>query len=273
MATNLMISYPRIPQDALTITSSQTEDEDYQVYNLIGGPRHHLFQTSAAAASLDLTFDLGIGTDGAEDTDTVDHVIIGRADLLQSGGVTSVALKSSDDNFTASTTEQTFSDFDITTLRGPREFDFISTFTETSAHRYWRLSYTATSTKFPHSFAYFGKAFDFGDEPNAITLNIKDRVEKTVTSKSGKEWYLRTMEPMYEIQVTWRGITDSVVNDFMDRIGSRWNKFPIYLYTTSSHDILEGYRLMCCKFKAAPVTRQIYDDYNEVSLSLMEAIG
>lgn len=92
MAAPVKISYPDIPASATAITDSHAEDSDFPTTNLIDSGKALIARRSAATGDeyTSTEYDLGTGN-----TETADHVILGRADLLVKDKVTGFAVKGS----------------------------------------------------------------------------------------------------------------------------------------------------------------------------------
>jgi hypothetical protein len=95
--TSLLIAHPDTPFVAPYIYPSAAANAYKREYNLIAGDRATMFELAAAGTSFSLTFGLGSTTRAA------DHLILARADILQTIGVTTVTLAYSSDDSSYST--------------------------------------------------------------------------------------------------------------------------------------------------------------------------
>jgi hypothetical protein len=95
VTSNLLIAKPDIPKRAYRVTSKNTYDADLMLRNVKRGLRHNFAKLAAAATQEYVQYDLGVGNTAA-----ADHLIIARADMLQSDGVTKVTLTGSSASIT-----------------------------------------------------------------------------------------------------------------------------------------------------------------------------
>lgn len=114
---------------------------------------------------------------------------------------------------------------DSATLYGPRAEDYVSSFSASTAYRYWWAQYGASGSgsKYPHSKLHFGSWFDFGREP------IYPMLQKREAYSSGSR------EARYIFECEWQGITDSVMEDFIDKIVKYKDVSPVILYDASDY--------------------------------------
>lgn len=273
MATSLLLCYPDIPYNACTITEGATVDSIQGKWNLVAGERKNGFAFSAAAASNTIKFDLGAGY--ASKQNTANYMLVARADKLQAGSTTAVKLEYSDDDAAYSTFINATS-FTSATLYGPRADDYISTSTVTTAHRYWKVTYTSSGTsKFPHSKFYFGTYFDWGKEPNNVKIERSATGGDPFLAGSGTQIGERTDEPRYLFEFTWTGVTDAKIQSFQNYFGKTfYRENGIFLYTATKHHVLDSQRLVHCRLTRA-MARKIggVTNYNEVTLAFEEMLG
>lgn len=112
------------------------------------------------------------------------------------------------------------------TLYGPRGEDWISSFSTTTAYRYWYGVYapnTSSGSKFPHSKLHFGSWFDFGREP------LYPMLQKREAYSSGSR------EARYIFECEWQGITDAIAEDFIDKIVKYKDVSPVVLYDAGDY--------------------------------------
>jgi len=265
VTTSLVISYPSIPFAAPYINVSAASNPYRPEYNLIAGERYLTFEKSAAATSWDITFGLGSTTKSA------DHLILARADILQSLGVTDLTLsRSSDDS--AYTTELTTAAFASATLYGPDGNDYIAEFTATSAYQYWKLALSGASCKFNFSKLNVGTFFDFGVEPSAYEIDKPPAREAAFRSDSGALRMARTDQPRYFVRLAWSHVSDALATSFMQNIERYKHINPVFLYTRSVHAVLDNQRLLNCWLLNA-TSRYIEPGWNEVTADFVEVIG
>lgn len=249
MAANLLIGNAGLPINAGALYSgSLSADASFPVDNLFGGNRVDRFQlATAASGDYRITLDLGASVTGA-----ANFLYLARANLLQYGTVGTVTLKGHTSNTYASgTTVHNVASFTSATLYGPDAEDYITTFTTSTAFRYWFLNLNATSaTKFPFAKAFFGQYLDLDMDPNdAATVT---RVRPT----GGRR------KPLYTFELTYSGMTYSKMVSLYDTFARNRRHNPAVLFTTTYHDILFGHRVLFCRMldmTSQPVANDSYD--------------
>lgn len=88
---SVKIAYPDVLANAQTVTVSDAEDSDFPASNLIDSSKALISRLNTAASEYAYReYDLGSGN-----SRSVDHVAIGRADLLKSSGVSCVNIRGS----------------------------------------------------------------------------------------------------------------------------------------------------------------------------------
>ena len=256
MPTNLLIGFPDIPGDAVASSITNTSSSMYPHTNLFGGNRTDLHYLNAATSGdTRINLELASGV-----TKTCNFVYIGRANLLQQAGVETITLKAnSSDSYTVGATQiKEYTSFGGQTLYGPNDDDFIDTFTESAAFRYWFVNYNATSpSKIPHAKLFFGKSFDPGLDPNAPA---------TITRIKQGGAQLR---PTYSFEFTWNGMTyDKAVEMYLNFYRTR-RYMPVIIFTTSWHDILMGNRVVFCRITDMSIPPRV-TDYCDVTATFEE---
>jgi hypothetical protein len=120
---------------------------------------------------------------------------------------------------------------------GGQERDYIQTFTETSAYRYWIAQIESdTATTRPLSKLYFGKLFDLEREP---------QFERSVTSeRSDKQIYEKN-----KFSLNYQGISTNKRLEFEEKIGQYSDSNEVFLYTNSYNAVMLGTSLISCAIK------------------------
>ncbi len=271
MATSLVISIPDIPFNAAAYTLSSAHDPDHPVYNLITGPKYGIFQLQTGTTSANVVFDLA--STYTSKRNQVDHVIVGRADTLRNAGCTTINLASSPDN-SVWTTRFNDAALSSATLYGPKTYDYVSDFTQTSAFRYWRFKWDAgASCGFPCSKLYFGSWFDMGIEPNFKIDRAPVREGKQQTT-SGMQNAKRLDEPAFRFDLTWEFVTDAIAQSFLRLIARYAHRHKFWLYTRTRHEVLDYNRLVYCECrdpKVEHMTRK--NDLNRITATFVEVLG
>ena len=267
--TNVLIGYPDIPYHSISFEQSSAYT---QPYNLVNGPKHTLGYADSPATLIN--FDYNLGSDFASKQATANLLYIGRADLLQSDNITDVVLYNAS-TFGSWTSIYSDTSFDSATLRGPRSDDYIATFNTSSARQYWRcdIAVTSSNSNMAMSKLFFGAFWDPGIEPD-YALNLSTPRETNWTSDSGMDYTMKEGEPTYEMELTWRGVSDSDASDFSNNIMRYAHVNPVIIYTENYHDVLDDHRVLYCKMVDANVVKDGgIADYNTVTAKLVEMIA
>lgn len=266
--TNLLIAYPDIPSEVATVTSGATMAELFSHWNLFSKHRYQHAKLNTAAATYTITFDLG--PDYADLSNGLDFLYLARADILKANGVTQVVVQSSPDN-SAWTTRLTEASFASATLYGPRSHDYIQVIAATSEFRYWRITYTATSCKFKHAAAWFGRLLDLGVDPE-FEINLETPRDNVFRTDSGAEHAHRSADPRYTFDLTWTGVSDANAALFEEKIEARSELQSVALYTAANHTILDGQRLVQCELVRA-IVRYVQPNWNIIEAQFRELLG
>lgn len=261
--SNLKIGYLDIPFRAISVTSNITHPDLFPYDNWIGGPKYTRSKAASNNTDTQLTCDMGLNN-----TATANFLYIANAKKLKSDSVT-VALRRSSDGSSYSN-EQSIS-MSGQTLYGPRSDDFITTFSTSSAYRYWQIRLTAgASTDFQCSKFFFGTYLDFSlDCDYEYTREVRNI--DTERADSGAEYIANTDHPTYEFKLRWKGLTDAEITSFVTYIARYRNKSPIPLFTTSVHSILDNQRIIYAKLTS--YEHQKVDkipDYNRLTATFEE---
>lgn len=233
------------------------------VYNFSRGARSVYTEESATGTSLNVTYDFGSDV-------TADHLFIARADLLQDNGVTGVTLSrsASTSGFVAEHTVSSFSSYD---LKCPTNTDLLDTFSESSAYRYWRVSLTGSGSTYKHSKHCFGVGFDMGDDPVDVVAGVTHE-SYSLEHAAGDMTFLRLRRPQRTYKITWRGITDAKILDAVNTL-FMWQDMPLYLYTTTDHEILGDHEVIQVVVSKKPKISKLANDYNEITVNFTETLG
>lgn len=271
MPTSLLISFPDIPRKAVYLASQQATATDKGQENLILGERSAICETASATTSQRFTFGLGSGY--AAKGGKADHIIIARADKLQSGLMTQLDIKRSADNSTF-TTEQTDASFSTATLYGPNGHDYILDFTQSSAYEFWRVDFTSASgATFPVSKVFLGSWFDFGQEPDGFSIERVPAKEAVWYASSGALYTARLELPVYRFSFTWEHVSDAVVSNFQRDIAKISHKATYFLYTRTQHELLGNQRLVNVRLVNWSVTTGEKINWQNLTANFEEVLG
>lgn len=227
MTTNLMIARAHIPFEG-TALAAPTAASGYEAQAIGSGPRAQGFKSSASISSATWDYDLGSGV-----TAQPDHLIVCRANqLARHGTVTWTTTGSASAAFTSPNTKT--GTFTTSSLLGPRSEDFVTTFTYSSAYRYWRITLsTSTSFVYEVSKIFFGAFLDLGREPLLEAPIARDVLRQ------------KNREPAYSSRFVWDGLTATARQNFMTYVYKLRGIAPIALYDTA--DVLfQSHRVLHC---------------------------
>lgn len=264
--STLSISFPEVWNSALYVSAGTAVDPDYPIYNLIGGKRHNYFRFSSAAASGYVRADLGSAA-----TKTCDHMCIARADLLKAYGVTSMTLERGSDG-AAWTTQATIGSFGSLSLFGPRGHDYITTFTTSSAFRWWKVGFAAPSSKFQCSSIYFGNLFDMGVDPESCEFQLLRPRTASFIADSGAEFVAQLETPVYQFEVSWFPVTDEKAEEFANNISRYRKRTPVFLYAPVETQLLDGKTLFHVTLDEATRETVVYNR-NRITATFTEVLG
>lgn len=276
MPSTLLLSAVDVPFNSLWLSPAAAADEDLNEYNLMAKNRYSMFQFNAAASTNSIRFDLGSSA-----TKAVDHLIVARADILKTAGMTTLNLAGGSDGSTFGTTALNNTSFSSQTLYGPRSDDYVVEISTTTALRWWRLTYTnaSGSQKFCHSAASFGTWFDFGCEVGKYEIDRIPARNGEFYADSGALLTNRVNEEIYRFKFTWNVVTVAKATNFMQNIARYAHRIPVFLYTTTAgnrHELLDSQRLIHCRILPDSIrVSNPSQKYNrqEVTIEFEELLG
>jgi len=269
--SNLLISYPSIPLEAVESLNSVAYNEDFNYRNLISTERHAWAEaTAGASGTINNEYDLGVGK-----TKAVDHIIVARADSLIAQGTTTLRLSTTTAIGGTYADVLTDASFASATLRGSNSQDYIQHSLNLAAARTWRAQITGGgTTSRSYSKLYFGTAFD--PVVNVSNFNYtRNDIAGDFKAGSGSVFLYKLSDARYSIEIEWRKITTAKMREFFSTVGRYWDKHRFFLFTTSEHQILDYKRLMHVKMTEAPEHEMIKDKdgYHVISCKFEEVLG
>ncbi len=278
MPSSFLICYPDVPLSALTVSSTRTYDEDYNVQSMFYGPRHNYGQLTTAASNVEITFDLGTGN-----SRLVDHFILGGCTALVSDAIGTVRLTGSNDNVSYGNILGGNSNFTSRTFNGPDGDDLIytSAYNDTLAginasYRYFRVRLEDASgvSKFSFSKLYFGASFDMGMEPSIYDMEVTTENDSdTWKAERGHTLMTKAFHPKHRFTVEWDGVTDAKATEFQQKILSNPYRDYVWLYAATYQDPLYDNRLVYCRVVDAEceIVKE-EDNYNNIKAVFEESI-
>lgn len=277
MPSSFLICYPDVPSSALVVTPTQTHDPDFDVSNHFYGKRHNYSKLASTSFAYTVTYDLGTGN-----SRTIDHFIIGGAQILLAQGVIGAVVSGSNDGTTFTNQLGTFTNLSTRTFNGPDGDDVI--FTQAyndqiagslTAYRYFRVNITAGFlVTFPLSKIYIGASFDMGVEPSTYDMTVvTDNDSDTWRYSRGHVVMAKAYHPIHRVTVEWDGVTDAKATEFMASIMSNPYRHSVFLYAATYADPLYDNKLMYCKVvdSECSVTK-LDQDFNNIVAVFEESI-
>lgn len=273
---DLLILTPNIPQLATRFLSasgfsgSANEQELWPSYNSFRGARWQLWRSGSNATNHYLVYDLGPGQTGS-----ADFLLTSRLDIDKSLATTiALTLAGSADDVSYSTVT-TDADIDALTLRGPNSDDYIKTFATSTSYRYWRVLFSGGAS-FAHNIGkiYFGQAFNLSTELDSYRIERIYASKAPFNSSGGSHLLGRSSEPRYQLELMWRGLTNSEINSFMETIYKKRFTTTFFLYTQTYHDPLNGHRLLQVALDDADSDNEgEKDNYNFLRTKWIQVLG
>lgn len=265
----LYIAYPDIPWRAQrAYVTAGAADSSYPARNTIYGERYQMHKiTPDGSFNAIMHYDLG-----ASVTATASYLIIARADRLRTGDTLADTALGGSANESV-WTDFSHNDIEAATLYGPRSEDYISTFSASSAYRYFRFYTNGTNTTARNvSKVYFGTAFQMGEEPEFEWDLIP--LESEYYAESGERDLVRHDQPVYRFTFRWRSVTDAKVKEFYDSIVRYSHRHRYFLYTTDQHQVLNNLRVLHVRLiEASTENPDKKVDWNDLTATFEEIIG
>lgn len=270
MASNLRLGFNQIALNSVSITSSNTCKDLFPVENLISRDKSAWVVFTSTVTTNTFWFDLGY--DGASNiTDTADFFAF-PAQYIDTSNSFSVDLEASNNN-SSWTTILAISESDL--ISGKNGFfgqDYLDTFTETSAYRYWRVVVTddTASNAFSGAFSkfFFGSLFDFGADPHEVKPTEINYSERFVTD-FGATISQKGKPNKYQFEIIWNNVSDAKLVEFEALYFKQVNPL-IFFYADTNTDYFLGKTILTANVISYEKQRQ--DDFNEVVLTIRQAI-
>jgi hypothetical protein len=277
MPSSFLICYPDIPASALVVTASPSFDTDYPVENTFYGRRHNYGQLAAGSTNIVITYDLGLGN-----SRTIDHLIMGGAQVLLGAFPRDLIVAGSNNGSTWVNQLGTSSNFETRTFNGPDGDDLI--FTQSyndeiagtlAAYRYFRVTFTKIGGGLnPFSKLYFGASFDMGLEPSTYNMEVvTDQDSDTWKFHRGQVLMTKAFYPKHRFTVEWDGVTDAKATAFKTTILNNPYRDYVWLYAATYADPLYDNKLVYCKVvdEECSVVKED-ENYNTVKAVFEESI-
>lgn len=266
--TDFLIGFPDIQARAVQVKSTVTWDEDFSVHNLRRGERYLRAKLATSATGVKkVNFDSGAGV-----TKQAQYLIIARADLLKAANVSQITLHGNASAYGSNAIHDNAS-FGSATLYGPRSHDYVATFATSSAYRHWWMEYNVSATSvIPHSKTYFGMWFDMGVELTDYDYEQIPLRESAFISSNGTKFLEQLDEPIWKFDLVWENVTDAKLVSFQSDILNNRDRDRFFLYTSSFHDPLNGFRLVHCGLSDF-AKEKVKLDKNTIRCTFQEVLG
>lgn len=289
MATNLLFLTPDIPyaatnyQTYTTSTAVQPNEADFYPFrNSLRGEKWQLYNSGSDAVEHNQVCDCGIAS-GVAITKSANFLVLSRLDIMQTYKASiyaaniDFALQSSSDD-SSYTDRATITDITTVSLIGPWANDYVTTFTATSAFRYWRCHWTKSAgAAYPLKIGkmYFGSSFDIGRDVDSFSVQRLTPGDTAFITNGGVEYPVRIKHPTYEITLRYVGITDANLALFKAAVSDRAATTPVFLYEQGLNgftEVTDGKRLIFMKLTNFDTSSRKYN-WNEIELKFLESVG
>lgn len=236
--TNLLLAYNSIPMQGKTVTTSYTDSDLNNVYNLLTNKRSD-YSLVNSGATWNISFDLGLDDSAAAITKAAEYVILTSALTTLNASLT-FYLEHSPDN-SAWTTATSFTNTDAAAaIKGLMRADYIKTFAITSARRYWRIRCSGGSPGV--SKCYFGQFFDLEVDPHDIVLQSPK--QDPFYADGGYTTYGIKTPSLGTYKIEWRGISKVKKEEFTAIVQGLPDRPLFFLYQQTNTDVFNGENLL-----------------------------
>jgi hypothetical protein len=197
--------------------------------------------------------------------------------IFQQGGTISAGDRAKVEEYLTDkwTLAASLGDFSFAANAGQNTEDYLDTFATSSAFRYWWVELTNNaSKKFTHSKLFIGQSVDLGDTIDSISCVKEVQTSSNFESSAGSTDSSKSYDDPYIVRITWRGVTDTQINDFATRVGkNNAARKGMFLATVDNHDILDGLKCIYVKLKSYSVNDQVKNNYNTITAEFEEIVG
>lgn len=265
--SNLKIAFNDIGQQAKVISSNRTFTKLHPLVALDSNNKSSYAMLSTPQSSCNIDYDLG-ELNATDITATASFLCFPSWFLISNNVYLQGANNSS---FTGATTIVSITDATIqSNRRGFYNADYYTSFTESSAFRYFRvgLGDGSTSTDGNYSKFFFGNLFDLGVNPNdvRITNNIKD---SRLLTDAGYSINVQVKPQKRTIVIDWVGVSNIKIQEFEESLFLRHNEPLIYLISDNA-EYLSGVDVVSANIMNYEVSYN--DDYNTLRVEFQEAL-
>lgn len=264
---NLVISYPNVAKNSAMIATNQTWNILKNHWNLYRGNRYHYAELAGASSSpREWVFTLN-------EAQTVDHIILARADLLVASGDTNIRLEFSNDGTLWQ--ESWIDTITSAKLTGIRNQDFVVNTYNFGNRPYWRFTITGGTGVTQFSKLYIGKAFDFGVNTSSINDRIFFPNQQRFIGTSGSAYLQQVESGRNIINLTFDGVTDAEADRFISEIASMQNTHQgVFLWNPNETRLLNQNVLIHCRIVDWSKKDVLgFPNWNQITIELEELLG
>lgn len=226
VASNILFCNNEVGFKALSITANKSDlgsRQSYQpIFNLISKNRSACIQYTVTNASpLQLVW--YVGSTGI----SINYLILSNAKKIAQVSTGFVLAGST--NGSTYTTITSFTLTPSSTYIGVLDNDYAVPFSSTSAYNYFRITFTPASTVvMPISSIYMGTFFDTIEDPEEIEPELA-RNNSTWKTDNGNSYFYESLDKECTYRLFYKGITETVLNNFITNIYQRSKKHGVYL--------------------------------------------
>lgn len=253
MTSNLLFAYPDIPYRGAeqTLPGGAAGNGSDLIYS---GARGQYWIASSATTSAYWDFDLGSAISSQPNV-----FGLAKADFMarQTTNVIYSIVGSASSSFTSP--ETVTGSFTISDLQGPNLEDYITTIGFAAAYRYWRFKLVSVSSfKFAFSKLFLGEYLDPGRDPVfPVELERKKRLDENRAS-------------FFRLTLNYEGLSDTAINNFTDKVISKADVNPIFIYDTNDK-VLNGMGVLHALLVSADISPRSVNS-NDMRLVFEEVV-
>jgi hypothetical protein len=264
---NLVISYPNVAKNSAMIATNQTWKTLKNHWNLYRGNRYHYAELESANSNpREWVFTLNT-------PQTVDHIVLARADMLLATGDTNIKLEFSNNG---TLWQESWSDV-ITSdkLTGIRNQDFIVNTYNFGSRSHWRFTITGGTGVTQFSKLYLGKAFDFGVNTSSINDRLFFPNQQKFLGTSGSAYLQQVDAGRNVVNLTFDGVSDADADRFISEIISMQNTHQgVFLWNPNETRLLNQNILLHCRIVNWSKKDVLgFPNWNQITIELEELLG
>jgi hypothetical protein len=267
--TNLLIGYPDINRQALTIDNFGDWAATFPIDNFRGGFKPTRVQSFLidSETEIDLTFRLAEGFGQPANFIYIAELYKEVAERWGDG----LRLSHSDDGSSWTDVIDQDTLFTSQYFTGRDSLDYFRTFTETAEKEHWRIRYDALTTakRVNHACLMLGKFLDLSADFNSWTITTNE-VDQPLVSDSGTYHFNKTSYQTKVIDCVWQGISLANAKLFEEKILRQKEHSCFLLYSTIKDFVIGGTNNMLVRLESASITKNYNSDWNTITARFEE---